>query len=413
MRVSYPLRVSAEPGTAVQGATALHHDRVVEEHVPTVELGEVRDPFTEQHRGEADAQLVDQSEVERLLRDVGARDRHVLVARDLARAATPASTVSTNVVLGQRVAASSTGRWVTTTTGQPAGWLSPQPSVMSNRRRPEIERAHVVGQVVPHTDAGGVERKRDVVVGTRDGHVAGLVPVEQLTGRVVGVGDEPVERHRHVGQDLAHVSSSSSRGRWTVQTHRDRKLIADAGRRDQPKVKQYASTPASWNSISTRRSEISPGWRISWYVRWSRTSRAVGADIVPCDVGRRAAPSRNTRNRIDAPGAAGPITRLTSRAWKRNAIRPPGSFEIAAWLATVHVPESAHSLRRSATGNGVDAGALNSARLPARSRCSGGSRGTSRVMPASASRPPLRGPGARPRRGPDRRRRFPRTATAG
>jgi hypothetical protein len=32
---------------------------------------------------------------------------------------------------------------------------------------------------------------------------------------------------------------------------------------DQPNVKQYASTPASWNSTSKRRSAIGPGWRIS------------------------------------------------------------------------------------------------------------------------------------------------------
>ena len=32
----------------------------------------------------------------------------------------------------------------------------------------------------------------------------------------------------------------------------------------QPNVKQYASTPASRNSISTVRSAIAPGWRISW-----------------------------------------------------------------------------------------------------------------------------------------------------
>ena len=33
------------------------------------------------------------------------------------------------------------------------------------------------------------------------------------------------------------------------------------------------------------------------------------------------------------------MTRFTSRAWKRNAIRPPGSFSTAAWRATVHVPD--------------------------------------------------------------------------
>ena len=41
------------------------------------------------------------------------------------------------------------------------------------------------------------------------------------------------------------------------------------------------------------------------------------------------------------------MTRFTSRAWKRNAIRPFGSFSTPAWRATVHVPASAHWLRRN------------------------------------------------------------------
>ena len=52
----------------------------------------------------------------------------------------------------------------------------------------------------------------------------------------------------------------------------------------------------------------------------------------------------DTRNRIDAPRDAGPMTRFTSRAWKRNAMRPFGSFNTPAWRATVHVPASAHWL---------------------------------------------------------------------
>src|SRR5262245_12182895 len=54
-------------------------------------------------------------------------------------AATPSSTLPVKVVRGNRsVASSGGGRWVTTTTGAPAGWLSPQPSVRSNNRRPAI-----------------------------------------------------------------------------------------------------------------------------------------------------------------------------------------------------------------------------------------------------------------------------------
>src|SRR5262252_2676153 len=54
-------------------------------------------------------------------------------------AATASSTLPVKVVRGNRSAASAGGgRWVTTTTGAPAGWLSPQPSVWSNSRRPAI-----------------------------------------------------------------------------------------------------------------------------------------------------------------------------------------------------------------------------------------------------------------------------------
>src|SRR3954470_24657263 len=49
------------------------------------------------------------------------------------------SMLPVKVVRGNRSAASSGGdRWVTTTTGAPAGGLSPQPSVMSKSRRPAV-----------------------------------------------------------------------------------------------------------------------------------------------------------------------------------------------------------------------------------------------------------------------------------
>src|SRR5437660_9298175 len=48
-------------------------------------------------------------------------------------------TLPVNAVRGNRPAASlGGGLWVTTTTGAPAGWSSPQPSVWSNSRRPAI-----------------------------------------------------------------------------------------------------------------------------------------------------------------------------------------------------------------------------------------------------------------------------------
>jgi hypothetical protein len=121
----------------MERAPPLHHDRVLEHHVPAVQLGEVRDALAEEHRHEADTHLVHQSELERLLGDVGAGDRDVLVAGDLP------------CLRDRRLDAVDEGRprpplggvrgpsWVTTTTDAPVGWLSLQPLAMSNSRRPE------------------------------------------------------------------------------------------------------------------------------------------------------------------------------------------------------------------------------------------------------------------------------------
>ena len=59
---------------------------------------------------------------------------------------------------------------------------------------------------------------------------------------------------------------------------------------------------------------------------------------------------------MEVPLDTGPITRLTSRAWKRNAIRPPGSLRAAAWRATVQVPASAQALRGRRARRGVCVG---------------------------------------------------------
>jgi len=42
---------------------------------------------------------------------------------------------------------------------------------------------------------------------------------------------------------------------------------------------------------------------------------------------------------MEPPLDAGPMTRLTSRAWNWKATRPPGSFRTAACWATVQLPE--------------------------------------------------------------------------
>src|SRR5919197_1047367 len=69
----------------VEGTGASDYDGVVEHDVATDELAEVADAGTEEHWHLADAELVDEAEVERLLDDVGAGDRDELVAGDLLR----------------------------------------------------------------------------------------------------------------------------------------------------------------------------------------------------------------------------------------------------------------------------------------------------------------------------------------
>src|SRR3954452_22709899 len=84
MNVSAAERVSASHGVAeVERSGALHHERILEDDVAADELAEVADAGAEQHRHLADAQLVDEAEVERLLDDVGAGDGDELLACDL------------------------------------------------------------------------------------------------------------------------------------------------------------------------------------------------------------------------------------------------------------------------------------------------------------------------------------------
>ena len=156
----------------------------------------------------------------------------------------------------------------------------------------------------------------------------------------------------------------------------------------QPNVKQYASTPASRNSISNRRSAIGPGWRISWYVRCSLTSRCrrrprrsrarrprLGA--VEEDPERDGgAPGRRSHDEVDIAGVEleGDPTAGLVRASRHAA-------------ATVHFPASAQALRGSRVGRGVAVGSSKRATSSEQSRCSGGSRRTSRAT----QRPPVGG----------------------
>src|SRR5436305_3865252 len=71
--------------TEVKRPGALDHDWVLEHDVAADELAEVADAGTEQHWHLADAELVDEAEVQRLLDDVGTGDRDELVAGDVLR----------------------------------------------------------------------------------------------------------------------------------------------------------------------------------------------------------------------------------------------------------------------------------------------------------------------------------------
>ena len=78
--------VSGEPGTAGASArTPCTTTGSSSSRCPRSSLAKYGMPSPKQHGHEADAHLVDQAEVERLLDDVGARDGDVLVAGDLPR----------------------------------------------------------------------------------------------------------------------------------------------------------------------------------------------------------------------------------------------------------------------------------------------------------------------------------------
>ena len=140
--------------------------------------------------------------------------------------------------------------------------------------------------------------------------VDGLVPAMQVGAVVVafggrrGAGARRSSARRH-DRDRRPCVPRRARGGSRLApealwpTIRARIGLADPGsflsRKGglQPKVKQYASTPASRNSISKVRSPIGPGWRMSWYVRCS-VDRAVAVGV---DVG-----SRGAGGRLGRPG---------------------------------------------------------------------------------------------------------------
>ena len=93
------------------------------------------------------------------------------------------------------------------------------------------------------------------------------------------------------------------------------------------------------------------------------------------------------------------MTRLTSRAWKRNTSRPSASFSTLAPGPSVQLPESAHWLRSTRPARRSPAARRTRRRSRTRSSALARSRGRSRGSPASSSRPAPRSPRRRPRPG--------------
>jgi hypothetical protein len=76
---------------------------------------------------------------------------------------------------------------------------------------------------------------------------------------------------------------------------------------------------------------------------------AIAIDVGPVGLaGGR--PSMRTRHRTGLPGAAGPMTRLRSRAWKRQTICPFAAFSVTGSAAMVQFPDRAHLLSPSRAG---------------------------------------------------------------
>ncbi len=175
----------------------------------------------------------------------------------------------------------------------------------------------------------------------------------------------------------------------------------------QPKVKQYASTPASRNSICDE--AVGDRSRLA-----DQLVRALVAHRSRCRP--RPHQCRVRRLRVDRRGTPGTgSTRPEDDGSHHEVDIARVELEGDSSPGLVQDRGVARDRPRARECPLIEAQPIRQAcrrrvcrelaSLLARSRCSGGSRHTSRVMPVSASRPPLPGRGARPRRGRDRRRR--------
>ena len=95
------------------------------------------------------------------------------------------------------------------------------------------QRAATGREVVQHRGACGVDREAHARLCAGYHHVAIPVPIEQLPGVVVGLGDEAVQRHAHVSQHLGHARMT----RLAPPIHRSNDedlLVVEAKRRCAP-----------------------------------------------------------------------------------------------------------------------------------------------------------------------------------
>ena len=119
------------------------------------------------------------------------------------------STLPVKVVRGNRFAAFVGRRPVGHDDHWRAGGVVVAPAVgLVEQPTAGDQRAATGRELLQHRGAGGVDREAHALLCARHHDVAAPVPVEQLRRVVVGLGDEPVQRHAHVSQHLGHARTT-------------------------------------------------------------------------------------------------------------------------------------------------------------------------------------------------------------
>src|SRR5256714_394555 len=209
--------------TEVERPGPLDHGGVLEHDVSADELAEVADARAKQHRHLADAELVDEAEVQRLLDDFGAGDRDELVAGDFLRRRDRLLDAAGEGRPGEPL--SGVFRW--RTVGHDDHWgtrgvvVAPAVGLVEEATAGD-QCAAARRELLQHRRACGINREAHALLRAWHHDVARPVPVEQLRRVVVGLGDEPVQRHAHVSQHLGHAPTT----RLAPQSHRSTTQIS-------------------------------------------------------------------------------------------------------------------------------------------------------------------------------------------